>query len=325
MIVNLVITIIVAASVSFFLTPRLIRFCRNRQILDKPSARRKHTKPTPRLGGVAVFLGFLFAIIISLPFLNQSLSQYPSYVFMLMGIVIASGLCFIMGLFDDLYDLKPSVKFALQVAIALSLVFFGVQIGFITKPGDGMIFLPMWISIVITVFWVVAVMNAINLSDGLDGLAGGISLIAGIVFLAIALMRSDPIKAEIPAFLSAAMIGAIIGFLPYNFPKARIFLGDSGSQLLGFLLAAISIVGAFKGPALIAIAIPIIVLGIPLLDTSLAILRRSVNGKKIYEADDEHIHHTLVKKGLKPYQAVLILCAITAVLGAVAWTVAGCG
>ncbi len=324
MLVRLIITIILAAGVSFLVTPRLINFCHEKKLLSKPGGRRRHEKPIPHLGGFSIYIGFLFALLVAFPFLSDSLKQYPQFVFGVLGIVIAGGLCFIMGLFDDLFELKAGTKILLQSGIAACLVIFGVRIGFISSPGDGMIFLPMWISAIVTIFWVVAVMNAINLSDGLDGLAGGISLIAGIVFLVIALFRAEPLKAEVPAFLSAAMIGAIAGFLPFNFPKAKIFLGDSGSQLLGLLLATISILGAFKGPTLIALSIPILVLGIPLLDTSLAILRRSLKGQKIYEADDEHLHHALVKKGFTPIQTVLILCAITIVLGAVAIGVSGC-
>ncbi|MFH1514514.1 MAG: MraY family glycosyltransferase, partial [bacterium] len=274
--------------------------------------------------GFAIYIGFLFALLVAFPFLQESLEQYPGFLYGILGTVIAGGLCFLMGLFDDLFEINAGTKLVFQICIASCLVIFGVRIGFISSPSDGMIFLPLWISGLVTIFWVVAVMNAINLSDGLDGLSGGISLIAGVVFLIIALSRAEPLKAEVPAFLSAAMIGAIIGFLPFNFPKARIFLGDSGSQLLGFLLAAISILGAFKGPAFITLSIPIMVLGIPLLDTSLAILRRSITGKKIYEADENHLHHALLKKGFTPIQAVLILCAISIVLGAVAIGVAGC-
>jgi UDP-GlcNAc:undecaprenyl-phosphate GlcNAc-1-phosphate transferase len=324
MLLHLFITFFLAAGVSFLITPKIIHFCRERNLFDNPGGRHHHERPIPKLGGMAIYIAFLFALLISFPFLTESLKLYPTYVFAILGIVIAGGLCFLMGLFDDLFGIDPKLKFLFQLAIAFCLVIFGVRIEYITRPGDGMIFLPMWMSAIVTIFWVVAVMNAINLTDGLDGLAGGISFIAGGVFLAIALMRSDLMKAEIPAFLSAAMIGGILGFLPFNFPKAKIFLGDSGSQLIGFLLATISIVGSFKGPTFLAIAIPVIVLGIPILDTSFAIVRRSIKGKKIYEADDEHIHYVMLRFGLTPNQTVLILCGITFILGIVALTVSGC-
>jgi len=319
MLSRLMITILIAGIVTFFTTPRIIRFCIKRGLLVKPDARKCHTCAVPQLGGVAVYIGFFVALLLAFPFIRDSLVAYPKYVYYVLGTVIAAGFCFVMGLFDDLFSLRPIWKFIFQISIAASLVVFGVRIEFLTRPGNGMLFLPIIVSAIITIFWVISVMNAINLTDGLDGLAGGISLIAGIVFLAIAVMRPDPIKAQMPAFLSAAMIGSIIGFLPYNFPRAKIFLGDSGSQFLGFLLASISILGAFKTPTFFALIIPVMVLGIPLLDTSLAILRRSLSGKKIYEADTGHIHYTLVKLGLSPNQAVLILCAITAVLGVLAF------
>jgi len=319
MLIRLIVTIFLSGIISFLITPRLIRFCKARNLLTMPSDRKRHREPVPQTGGVAIYIGILFAILLAFPFIKESLAVYPQYVYSVLGTVIAGGLCFLMGLFDDLFELRAGTKFLMQIIIASSLVIFGVRIEFLTKIGDGMVYLPIAISSIITIFWVVSVMNAINLTDGLDGLAGGISLIAGVVFLAIALMRPDPLKAEIPAFLSAAMIGGIIGFLPYNFPKAKIFLGDSGSQLLGFLLASISILGAFKTPTFFALIIPVMVLGIPLLDTSFAILRRSLTGHKIYEADDGHIHHALVKIGLTPNQAVIILCAITAILGVVAF------
>lgn len=324
MVIRLIITVLLAAGVSCLITPRLIRFCHARNLVVKPDGRRHHSQPTPQLGGFSIYIGFLFAVLVAFPFISDSLAHYPQYLYGILGTVIAGGLVFLMGLFDDLFVIRPITKLFLQITIAVCLVVFGIHIDFVSGPFSELVFLPLWISGIITIFWVVAVMNAINLTDGLDGLAGGISLIAGIVFMAIALTRAEPLKAEVPAFLSAAMIGGIIGFLPYNFPHAKIFLGDSGSQLLGFLLATIAILGAFKGPTVLALAIPVLVLGIPILDTSLAIVRRGIRGQKIYEPDDEHLHHTMVKKGLSPVQTTLILCAITIVLGIVALNVSGC-
>jgi UDP-GlcNAc:undecaprenyl-phosphate GlcNAc-1-phosphate transferase len=206
------------------------------------------------------------------------------------------------------------MKFLFQVLIASAGILFGIKIGFLSGWDSEFIYLSRPLTVILTIFWITALMNAVNLIDGLDGLAAGISAIAAAAFLILGLMQGQ-IAA---ALLSAAVLGASIGFLPYNFHPAKIFLGDAGSLLLGYVLATISIVGPFKTTTALTVVLPILILGLPLFDTSWAILRRTVAGRKVYEADTGHVHHQLHRRGLSHRATVLTLYGISAVLAIVA-------
>jgi UDP-GlcNAc:undecaprenyl-phosphate GlcNAc-1-phosphate transferase len=214
-----------------------------------------------------------------------------------------------VGIIDDLMQLSAKVKLLGQIAAAIVLVLFDVRIEWLTNPFGDMINVN-YLSIPLTIIWVVSLTNTVNLIDGLDGLAAGVSALASLSILFIAIMNGSPVT----AILTAALAGATLGFLPYNFNPAKIFMGDTGSNFLGFVLGVISIQG-FKGYTAIAITIPILVLGLPIFDTLFAILRRIANGKSPMEADRGHLHHRLIDMGLSQKQSVLVMYTVSGLLG----------
>lgn len=289
-----------------------MRFALRQGAIDRPNSRKLHDRPIPHLGGTAVFTGFIAAVFVCYPFLPEEIR--PDEINAVLGISLGAALIFIVGLFDDLFGLRPARKFLFQILIAAAGVLFGIKIGFLTGIGEGYIFLKQPVTVLLTIFWVVALMNAVNLIDGLDGLASGISAIAALAFLILGILQGQIVA----AVLSAAVLGACLGFLPFNFYPAKIFLGDAGSLLLGYLLATISIVGPFKTTTALTVVLPILILGLPIFDTSYAIFRRWAAGKKVYEPDTEHVHHKLHKRGLSHRTTVLMLYGVSAVLAIVA-------
>lgn len=230
-----------------------------------------------------------------------------------MGLVLGATIIVIGGFLDDKFDIKPRYKLIFQVAASIILIIYGVKIVLITNPFSSLYqFTNVGVmSIPLTIIWVVGITNALNLIDGLDGLASGIGLISSLTILIIALLNN---RYE-AAVLAIILCGSILGFLPYNFNPASIFMGDTGAQLLGFLLASISIEGAIKSAAAFSIAVPILALGIPIYDTLFAVIRRKINGKPIMQADRGHLHHRLLDMGFSQKQAVGTMYAISAVLG----------
>lgn len=302
---------VVAFLVSILSTPHLIRFAIRQGALDVPNERKPHGKPVPNIGGTAVFTSVIAAVFVCFPFLPGAIEKED--IFILLGITLGAALSFIVGLFDDLFGLRPIRKFLFQVLIAAGGILFGIKIGFLTGMFTEYIFLSRPITVILTIFWITALMNAVNLIDGLDGLASGISAIAALAFLVLGLMKGQVVV----ALLAATLLGSSLGFLPYNFHPARCFLGDSGSLLLGYLLATISITGPFKTATALAVAVPVLILAIPIFDTSYAILRRTVAGRKFYEPDNEHVHHQL-RKGLGHRPTVLILYGVSIILAVIA-------
>jgi len=303
---------IVALIVSIVTTPAIIRFAKKRGVMDVPKEHKKHDRPVPTLGGTALFTGFMASIFVCFPFLPEELR--PEEIYAVMGITIGAGLIFIVGLFDDLFGLRPGRKFLFQVLIAAGGILFGVKIGFLTGLWTEYIYLNGPITVILTIFWITALMNAVNLIDGLDGLASGITAIAAIAFLILAIIQNQVAA----ALMSAAVLGVTLGFIPFNFYPAKIFLGDAGSLLLGYLLATISILGPFKTTTALTVVLPLLILGLPLFDTSWAILRRTVSGRKLYEADTDHVHHKLARRGLGHRGTVLVLYGVAAVLALIA-------
>lgn len=274
------------------------------------SERHVHTSPTPRLGGVAIFAtvsvigaGFAFGaqrLGIMPPIASITLLQYLAPAAVIFG----------LGLWDDLRGVNAYLKFGVQAFAAVVLWAEGIRI--VRVPiAFGDVELTHAVSLVATVMWVVWVTNAFNLIDGLDGLAVGSALFSTLVICVMALVAG---KTAI-AFLTIALAGAIAGFLRYNFNPATIFLGDCGSLFIGFMLSAVAISGLQKSPTLVAIAIPIVSLGLPILDVAVAVLRRFLSRKPIFSADREHIHHKLLSRGLSHRQTVLVLYAVTATFG----------
>ncbi len=300
-----VLAALTALLVTVLLTPLVQKWAVRRGYVDYPGGRRVHTRPTPRAGGLAIYAGFWVAMLLWSHRGPQQL--WPLW--------LASTLIVGLGLLDDARNLRPAIKFAGQLVAATFLVLMGTRIDFVTNPLGGMIYLGYW-AIPVTIFWLVAVTNTLNFIDGLDGLAAGVASIACIPLFLVAL-QLDRTSA---AFMTIALAGAAVGFLRYNFNPARIFMGDTGAMFLGFMLAAIAVEGALKGAAALSLAIPILALGVPVLDTTLAIIRRWASGRPVYEADKGHLHHRLLALGLTQRQAVMVLYAASGVLaGAALW------
>lgn len=298
---------VLAACFSAVLTPLVKKFAIHIGAIDIPKDKRRiHNKPIPLLGGLAMYMSFMLMLII-----KQGAMTKPEK-----GILIGASVIVLGGFLDDKYDLRPWQKLLFQVSSALCLIFFGLKIQLLTNPFfTSSQYLEIgWLSVPLTIIWVVGITNALNLIDGLDGLAAGIALISSLTMLVIAILNSRTEAIVLTTLLS----GAILGFLPYNFNPASIFMGDTGAQLLGFLLAAISIEGAIKSAAAFAIAVPILALGLPIYDTLFAMIRRKINGKPIMQADKGHLHHRLLNMGLSQKQAVIIMYLISAVLGSLA-------
>lgn len=303
---NLGYLFIFAFAVSIFATPLVRKLAFKIGAISIPKDKRRiHKKTMPLMGGMAIYISFILGLIIK----KGALSKAE------IGIMVGATIIVIGGILDDKFELKPRIKLTFQTCAAIALLCFGVSINVVTNPfSRNFQFLYIgWLSIPFTIIWVVGITNALNLIDGLDGLAAGVSFISTCTILIIAFMQGRT-EAE---YLTIILSGAILGFLPYNFNPALIFLGDTGSQLLGFLLAAISMEGAIKSAAAFAVAVPILALGLPIYDTLFAIIRRKINGKPIMEADRGHLHHRLLDMGLSQKQAVIIMYLISAVLGGI--------
>jgi UDP-GlcNAc:undecaprenyl-phosphate GlcNAc-1-phosphate transferase len=302
-----------AACLALAITPLVVRWAAGRGICDYPSSRRVHADCIPRAGGIAIFLAFVFSYLGSFFLISDDLSDvihYREQVFFLLGACCI----FALGLWDDIRSLAPWIKFAGQIAVGLLVWFGGIDVELLSVTLHRGVVLPGWLSLVVTVFWVVLLINAINLIDGLDGLAAGICLFVSITLLSLCFSTGKPML--VIGF--SALAGACLGFLRYNFNPAIVFMGDCGSYLLGYLLAALTIQGAMKSHAALALLVPVIALGVPLLDTLLAPVRRFVLGKDMFRPDQSHIHHILLKLGYSQRRVVMIIYAITVFLGMVA-------
>ena len=296
--------LLAAALVALISTPVVKSLAFRMGAVDVPKDnRRMHDHPIPRMGGMAIFLGFLLSVLIFVPLDKQ-----------LRGMLLGSVIIVILGIFDDIYALPAKPKFLVQIVAALVAVLAGNRI-FILSNINIFSSEPYWelgwLSIPISVFWIVGITNAVNLIDGLDGLACGVSTISSMTLLVIALIVSEPQV----AVLMAALAGACIGFLPYNLNPAKIFMGDTGSTFLGFILASVSIQGLFKFHMIISFAVPFLMLGLPIFDTSFAIIRRLAKGQSPMTPDRGHIHHRLIDMGFSQKQAVATLYVISAILG----------
>ena len=284
--------------------PLVIKIAYKLGAVDKPDHRKVHQHTMPRLGGMAIYLSFLICMLyyieVSGPF---------------MGLIIGASIIFIVGMLDDIYQLSPWVKLLGQCIAAAVAIYFGVVVEFLTNPFDGLLNLG-YFSIPLTFLWIVGVSNAINLIDGLDGLAGGVSAIAAVTMGIVALFQGQ-VPVAVTAFILAA---GIAGFLPYNFYPAKTFMGDGGSNFLGFVLACIAILGTAKSAALISLFIPIVILGIPIFDTFFAILRRIHKQAPIFKPDKDHLHHRLMALGMSHRRSVFTIYLISAFFSTVAIT-----
>jgi len=317
---NIAIAFILAFIVSFMATPYTIKIADKIGAVDIPKdKRRMHTKRMPKFGGPAVILGFIVSMVYLMIVMSIEgsfeLFAEQEYAKKLLGILLGIGVIAITGILDDTKTLKAWQQLLGQLIAAIIVVSFGTRIEHLNIPFLYRIGLSEAFSTILTVLWIVGVTNAINLIDGLDGLSSGISLISCVSLLVIFLMNGSPMIATI---IVTAMSGALVGFLPFNFSPAKTFIGDTGSNFLGFMLAVVSILGVAKTYTMAVIVLPVIVLGLPIFDVIFAIIRRVIKGKSIkaaFKPDKGHLHHRLVKKGFTQKQAVLILYGLSASLG----------
>lgn len=301
---NIYIWSIMAVIFSLVVTPVVKKLAVKLGVIDIPKDnRRVHKKPIPLLGGLAIYVSFVATLILKTGELNASE----------IGILLGCTIIVTGGFLDDKFDIKPWQKLVFQLIATICIILFGVRIELLTNPffTSNQYISMGWAGIPLTFIWVIGITNAINLIDGLDGLAAGVALISSFTLFIVSVLNNR-IDA---AVLTAILCGSILGFMPYNFNPASIFMGDTGAQLLGFLLAAISIKGAIKSAAAFAIVVPILALGLPIYDTLFAMIRRKINGKPIMQADKGHLHHRLLDMGLTQKQAVIIMYLFSGVLG----------
>ncbi len=315
---TLIVTLVLATGATAFATPLVAQLATHTGMVDAIGDRRMHAQPTPRIGGVAVFLGFSFALfgVVGYLIANHKLLDLDS-IHDVLGLLFGGTLILMVGLWDDIMGMRPRTKLVAQFVVAAISLLYGFDIKGLDNPlhrGDYIHF-PYWLGAPLTLLWYVSMMNAINFIDGLDGLLAGLAAISGMSLLVIELTHGHP---EL-ALVLAALVGGALGFLPYNFNPAKIFLGDCGSLFIGYVFATVSIIGVSKFLISINLVIPLIVLALPILDTAVTIVRRTLAGKKISEADRGHFHHQLIFRfGLNVRQAVLLIYAVCIALGAVA-------
>ncbi|ONI46515.1 undecaprenyl-phosphate alpha-N-acetylglucosaminyl 1-phosphate transferase [Candidatus Epulonipiscium fishelsonii] len=291
--------------IAFFSTPIAKKIAFKFGAIAQPRLRDMHTQPIPRMGGIAIFASFIFTLIV----------LYKQFEFLhtrqIFGIVLGGSLIALLGFFDDICELNSKFKMAIQVIASIIVIRCGIRIDFIAIPFiEDLKFLSVF-SVPITILWIVGITNAVNLIDGLDGLAAGVSSIASICLMVLAIYSGHPIA----VFLTVILTGATLGFLPYNFNPASIFMGDTGSTFLGFMLSIVSILGLLKTYTISTILVAILVLGLPIFDTTFAIIRRLLAGKPIMSPDRGHLHHRLVDSGYSHKGAVVTLYGISGVFG----------
>ena len=317
---DIAIAFLLAFITTFVVTPHTMRWAKKVGAIDIPNDRRVNKKPMPRLGGLAVISGFFVSIIYLL--ISTSIegkinlfgeeAYYVKLIGYVVGIIILGITCYI----DDVKGIPSWIKLIAQIIAAIIVVASGIRIENISIPfTEGKLVISGIASYVITICWIVGITNAINLIDGLDGLSSGVTLISCLSLLMVFALNESPLTAII---LVTALAGALVGFLPFNFSPAKTFIGDTGSNFMGFSLAIISILGVAKTYTALVLIAPIIILGMPIFDTIFAIFRRIIKGKSlkaVFKPDKGHLHHKLMAKGYTQRQAVLIMYGITAILG----------
>lgn len=310
---TLLFVFISALVISLLVTPIVRELAVRCNFVHIPSERCAHDKPLPHIGGIALSTSFYLALLLS--FLFQTRVSMLLYDTRVVVLLISAFLIVILGLIDDILPLRPSIKFLAQIFIAGLTWYGGIQISLVSLSLSGGAELG-WLSLPVTVFWVVFVTNAINLIDGLDGLAAGICFFGSIIMLLLCI-TSDKL---LIALMFASLSGSLLGFLRYNFNPASIFMGDCGSYFLGYIFAALSILGSVKGQATAAMLIPFIILGVPLFDAIISPVRRFARGKDMFSPDQSHVHHRLLQKGYSQRKTVIILYTVTILLGTAAFT-----
>ncbi|MDP2923099.1 MAG: MraY family glycosyltransferase [Candidatus Omnitrophota bacterium] len=310
-----ILTFLIACGVSLLLTPLVRRLSLRMGWLDKPNWRKINKKPMPLVGGLALYIGFavsLLFVIFQEPFRQNSDKFF--------GFLASSFIIVLIGIADDTKGLTPRRKLFYQIVASTIAVMCGYTIFKVSNPlGAGYFHIPILLAVGLTIVWIVGFTNAVNLMDGLDGLAAGVTTIIATSLFFSTVKGNNPTA----ALLSIALAGSCLGFLRHNFYPAKIFMGDTGSMFLGFALALISIEGAYKGATLVTLIIPIIAMGVPLADTALSILRRLISGNSVFNADKEHIHHKLLIREGTQRKAVLTLYFLTISFGLIAIALSG--
>jgi len=297
------------------LTPLLRRICERYRLVDEPrDDRRLHVKPIPRLGGVAIFISVLLALSGLLSVNNLVTEAVQANLHKLVAFLICGTLVLALGVYDDVRGAGPHVKFVGLAIVAVLFYILGGRISGLSIPFVGGVGLPPVVGLLLTMIWVVGVANAFNLIDGVDGLAAGSALFSSLVILVVSLLQGY----SYITVVSLVMIGALAGFLRYNFNPASIFLGDSGALFVGFSLAALSIQGSTKASTAVAVAIPVFAFALPVVDTGVTIARRFISGRSIFKGDREHIHHMLLARGWSQRRVVLVLYGVSAAFGLMA-------
>lgn len=299
-----IIVLLSAFVIAYISMPLVIKLAHRIGAVDRPDPRKVHSRIMPRLGGMAVFIAFITCTI----FITKMSGP-------MLGLVLGSCIVFLVGVLDDMFQLSAWIKLVGQIIAAAVAMYFGIIVHFVTNPFDGLVSLGM-LSLPLTLLWIVGITNAINLIDGLDGLAGGVSAIAASTLAIVSLFRGQT-EVSMVAFV---LVAAIMGFLPYNFHPAKTFMGDGGSNLLGFVLGCLAILGTTKSAALISLFIPIVILGIPIFDTFFAIIRRINNRSHILRPDKDHLHHRLMALGLSHRRSVFAIYAMSGFFGVIAVT-----
>lgn len=295
------VTLIICFIASVLLTPLIKRFAIKIGATDAPDERKVHVKIMPRLGGLAIYLSFILGLII--------LQPHSSYT---LPIIIGGTVILITGIMDDLFCLSPKIKMLGQFIAALVIIFGGIQVDFINLPFDARLYLG-WFSVPLTILWIIGITNAINLIDGLDGLAAGVSSIVLITISGLAIIQGNTLV----LMMGSIVLGSTLGFLIYNFYPAKIFMGDTGALFLGYMIAVLSLLG-FKNITLFSLMVPVIILGVPISDTLFAIVRRIVKKRPLSAPDKSHLHHCLMNLGYSHRETVLLIYGFSAFFGVAA-------
>jgi len=309
-------TFLSALVIAVIATPISMKFAKKWGAIAYPGGRHVHTRPIPRLGGIAMYAAFwISALVIYL--WDKSFSSDAFSMMQIWGLFIGSTLIMVVGIWDDVYGMRPLVKLFWQISAAAVLLFFGFSMNSISLPLiDSINFSSLGLSaigLILMLFWVVGLVNTVNISDGLDGLAAGICFMVALLLFWSANQIAQPSTA--PAHLTMALAGALLGFLLFNFPPARVFMGDSGSMFLGYIIGGISIMGLLKTATVWGLVFPLLILGMPVTDLTFAIIRRKLRGQSMATADRGHVHHRLLDAGLTQRQAVLSMYGMSACFG----------
>jgi UDP-GlcNAc:undecaprenyl-phosphate GlcNAc-1-phosphate transferase len=313
---------VTALLTAFFATPQVRKLAVKVGVLDVVDDRRMHAEPKPRIGGIAVYLGLVCALFVSIGFaLHTSLFHRANDTQDFFGLLFGGTLIMLVGVWDDIMGMGPRAKFLAQIVVAVISMVYGFHIGDFKVPWtQNYVVLSPWIDYPLTLVWYLGMMNAINFLDGLDGLLSGVTAISGIFLFAIASMHGH-IGA---ALVLAALVGGALGFLPFNFNPAKIILGDTGSLFIGYVFATVSLLITAKVAITVSLIVPLVALALPVFDTAAAIFRRIRAGRAISEPDRSHFHHILVFRfGLNVKQAVILIYVVSFLLGMAAYLLSG--